>query len=98
MSWLNKIVKLGLVKENTIRTLEFKTLKPLKIVDINPSCGDCTKIIGYKDNVLTVKFIAGEIPHHLKSKPGYQDIRKTIVVTMEDGEKDILVFTGKKIK
>lgn len=98
MSWVNKIVKLGSIKQNQTKIIEFKSLKPLTIQEITPTCAQCTKIVGYKDNVLTVKFLVGEISEHLKINPGYQEFRKSIVITMLDGSKNILVITGKKIK
>lgn len=98
MNWKSYTIDLGTIKQNSKHTLVYESTKPLDIYKISPGCTQCTKINGYSDNKLTAVYKVSNIPIQLRNNPEYQNVRKIIVVTYQDGSKDILSFTAKVIK
>lgn len=97
-NWEQTSVDAGAVTEKEKLTVQFKSTKPLDIVKIEPGCGACTIIKGYKDNVLTVIYKAESIPVHLKRLQSHQTLRKIVVITYKDGNKEVLSFIVKVMK
>lgn len=98
MNWKNYTINLGTIKQNTKHTLEYESTRPLDIYKVSPGCTQCTKIKGYSNNKLTAVYSVSNLPIQLRNNPGYQNVRKVIVVTYQDGSKNILSFTAKVIK
>lgn len=98
MNWKRYTINLGTIKQNTKHTLEYESTRPLDIYKVSPGCTQCTKIKGYSNNKLTAVYSVSNLPIQLRNNPGYQNVRKVIVVTYQDGSKDILSFTAKVIK
>lgn len=92
MNWVNTNVNLGNVKENSFHVFNFLSTKDLEIKNIIVSCSSCTKLKGYKNKKLTVKYTAGKIPYHLTDKKQY--VSKTITITYKDETTDVLTFNA----
>lgn len=91
-NWKNYTVNIGHVKGRTTTTVKFESNKDLEIISITPSCGSCTKIVGYNNRMLTVKYEAPAFPLHLTSPE--TPISKAIEVTYADASKEKLKFVG----
>lgn len=91
-NWKNYTINIGNVVANTSRTIKFESEHPLDISSIQPGCSSCTKVVEYKDNVLTVKYDAPSFPVHLLGKEAVID--KFIDVYYTDGIQERLKFIG----
>lgn len=91
-NWKNYTVNIGHVKQNTSINVKFESTRYLDIQHISPKCGSCTKFIDYKDNILTLKYIAPEFPKHLDVKDIV--INKGATIYYEDDTSEELKFVG----
>jgi len=91
-NWKQYTINLGNVVANTTRTVKFESKHPLDISSIQPGCASCTKVLGYEDNVLTIRFDAPSFPVHLLGKESVID--KFIDVYYKDGTQERLKFVG----
>lgn len=90
--WKNYTVNIGNVVANTSKIIKFESNESLDISSIQPGCSSCTKVIEYKDNILTVKFDAPSFPVHLLGKDSVID--KFIDVYYTDDTSERLRFVG----
>ena len=97
-NWKQVHIDAGAVLERQKITILYESTIPLDIKKISPGCAECTTIKGYANNILTVVYKAETIPVHLNNKQGYQSVRKVVIVTYEDGSKEVLSFTVKIMK
>lgn len=98
MSWIETTKNLGVIKQKSRNTIKYEYIGDKVITNISKGCAKCTKVLGFKDNILEVLYTPNYVPIHLRNNPGYQDARKTIIITYEDGSKDILIITARVIK
>lgn len=101
VNWKETMKNLGNIKEGTVVTFDFESTEPLEILETNVSCSNCTTILGYKDNKLTIKFDASVIPITVLSQPDFTGILpfvKNILVKYKDGTEEVLTFFGNKVK
>lgn len=95
MKWFEKIKNIGPIKEKASTNITYNYLGSESIKEIKPSCGSCTKVVSFKDNILTIKFTAGEIPKYLgNSVEEGLPLNKKVLVTYENGQTDVLQFVG----
>jgi len=100
MNWENILINLGNVKEKSRTVFKFKSVRPLDIEKVKPSCGACTYYKKYNPETgeLKVTFKSGSLPKHLAINPGYQYVRKALTVTYTSGEVEVISFTAKIVK
>lgn len=97
MNWVNNNIDLGQVKEKSVNKFQFEATDPtLKVYDIKPTCGGCTKILSYKDGILKVSFTAPKIPVHLTTR--YWNYSAGVIITHFDGSKERLLFRSVIVK
>lgn len=93
-NWKETIVNIGTVKPNSRKLIVFESLKKLDITSIQPCCSSCTKVVSYKENLLTVSYKANEIPFHLRGITNNLVIDKCINIYYSNGEHELLKFIG----
>lgn len=97
-NWIRRRINLGTIKQNSKHILKYESNGTLSIHSISPGCAECTTINGYDGKTLTVTYRTGSLPVQLKNNPGYQDVRKVVTITYEDGDKETLDFTARITK
>jgi hypothetical protein len=100
MNWQRNTIALGDVRENAIREFKYISTEPLPIKDIKPGCGNCTFVKGYnsQSGELLVTYKSTSIPIHLRTNPGFHEVRKVITIVYQDDTSERLFFTAKVIK
>lgn len=96
MSWKDKVIDLGIVKEDSTTNFKFNFTGDIKLIkDFRVGCSGCTKISPIKPNGdLEVKFSASKVPLHLNKKE--IEFSKVIYVKyVHTNKEDILTFKGK---
>ena len=91
-NWKETTINLGSVKQNTTKIITFESTRLLDIVSVTPGCPGCTKFVDYKDNLLTIKYIADSIPKHLRGEGA--TINKIVTIQYEDHTEEVLRFIG----
>ena len=95
-NWINKVIKVGNVKQNKILNLYFVATPQIRGISmIVPGC-DCT-VCEYdaKKRMLNVVFKTGNVPIHII---GNQDFTKIITVLYKDGSQEELFISGTKLR
>ena len=91
-NWKNYTVNIGYVKQNTSIDVKFESNGYLDIQHISPKCGNCTKFLDYKDNILTFRYTAPSFLIHLNTKATV--ISKGVIIYYTDGSSEELKFIG----
>ena len=98
MNWQKNQIDLGTIKERSMNKFYFTSTKELKVKEAKPSCGTCTMVGTYDNNLLPINYRPNPVPKHLILKNQRFYVSKNFVtVTYEDGSKEILTFTAKVV-
>lgn len=98
MSWKEKNIYIGEIKEKQKKEFSFISTRELDIQKVVSSCSDCTRIKEFTNTTIRVEFRANQISVYLRVVPGYQDFKKAVIVYYKDGSVDTLTFNGRIIK
>lgn len=94
MNWKEINKDIGVVKEGQTISITFESTKPLDIIKTQVGCSSCTKVLSYKDNILTVNYNTGSFPVHLYNHSVKPKIEGFVYVYLKDGTVDMLTFNG----
>lgn len=67
-NWFNTQVNLGSITEGKTVNFKYTSNFNLEGAIFKPGCRSCTKILGYKNNILNVSFTADKIPYHIEGR------------------------------
>ena len=85
-------IDLGVIKSGSNVLFNYESIKDIKdkISYVEPGCGGCTKILGYDNNLLKVKFVSGDFPIHIDNDR--YSVTKVIRVYYKDGTNEELKY------
>lgn len=92
--WKDKNIYYGSLKAGQKAKIEFLSRGQLDIDEVKPKCSSCTKVKGYKNNILTIEYSSGGFPHHLALEgKRYYDVYSYVTVFYKDGTDEDLKFS-----
>lgn len=85
-------IDLGVIKSGSNVLFNYESVEDIKdkISYVEPGCGGCTKVLGYDNKFLKVKFVSGSFPIHIDEDK--YSVTKTVRVYYKDGTNEELKY------
>jgi hypothetical protein len=89
---------LGTIKSGSNIVFHFYSIEDISnnISYVESGCGSCTKVLGYQNGSLSIKFSSGTFPFHIDNDR--YNINKSVYVHYKDGTQEELRFKGLILK